>query len=117
MKIRDIEVDFDFLDADDVRKFENEAKRVEEECEKKDIETLSYSEAIRRECKIIENFFDNVFGEGISKKIFKGKMNLIEHINTFQDIVNEKVKKQEELRKTLNRYLPNREQRRNKGKK
>lgn len=117
MKIKDIEVDFDFLDADDVQKFENEAKRVEEECEKKEIETLSYSEAIRRECNTIENFFDNVFGEGISEKIFKGKMNLIEHINAFQDIVNEKVKKQEELKNTLNRYLPNREQRRNKRKK
>ena len=28
MKIRNIEVDFDFLDADDVERFENEARRL-----------------------------------------------------------------------------------------
>ena len=35
MKIRGIEVDFDFLDADDVERFEKEAKKVQEECEKR----------------------------------------------------------------------------------
>ena len=31
MKIKNIEVNFDFLDADDMEKFENEAKKVIEE--------------------------------------------------------------------------------------
>ncbi len=121
MKILDTEIDFDLLDADNIEKFENAAKKVKEKCEKKNIETLSYSETIRKECEIINTFFDEVFGKGTAQKIFKGKMSLTEHINAFQDIVNEKIRKQEEVRNTLNRYLPNRQQsrqqKRNKRKK
>ena len=112
MKIRDIEVEFDFLDADDVERFENEAKRVAEECNEKNKKEMSYSEAIREECNIIEKFFDKVFGKGISEKLFKGKKNLNEHIKAFEDIVNQKNEQQRGLQNTLNRYQPNREQRR-----
>lgn len=116
MKIKDIEIDFDFLDADNVEKFEKEAIKVIEESQKKEIVELSYSETIRRECKVVENFIDNVFGEGISQKIFKGKTNLTEHIQVFQIIIDEKNRKQQDLQNLLNRYSPNRERRR-KGKK
>lgn len=112
MKIRDIEVDFDFLDADDVERFEKEAKRVIEESSKKEKIEMSYSEAIREECRIIKEFFDNVFGNGISEKIFKGKNNLADHIKAFEDIVKEKNQQQIGLQNTLDRYQPNREQRR-----
>ena len=112
MKIRDIEVDFDFLDADDVEKFENECKKVLEESENIKKEEMSLSDGIRKECTIINDFFDNVFGEGISNKIFNGKMNLSEHIKAFDDIVKEKVKQQNDLNNTFERYQPNREQRR-----
>lgn len=112
MKIRNIEVDFDFFDADDMEKLEKEAKIVQDKCRKKEKEEISVSEAIREECKIIDNFFDNVFGEGISLKIFNGKSNLAEHIKAFEDIVKEKIEKQKDLQNTFNRYQPNREQRR-----
>ena len=112
MKIRNIDVDFDFLDADDVERFENEAKRVIEECKLKDKEEMSYAEVIREECNIIDNFFNNVFGEGTSEKIFKGKKNLNDHIKAFQDIVNQKNEQQRDLQNTFERYQPNREQKR-----
>ena len=102
MKIRDVEVEFDFLDADDMERFEKEAQRVKDESETKS----------KEECMIINKFFDNVFGKGISEKLFKGKMNLGEHIKAFEDIVKEKIEQQTELQNTLNRYQPNREQRR-----
>lgn len=112
MKIRDIEVDFDFLDADDVERFENEAKRVVEECKKTAQKTMSHSEAIRVECDIVETFFDNVFGKGISEELFNGRKNLSDHIKAFEDIVKTKNEKQKDLQSTLDRYQPNREQRR-----
>ena len=112
MKIRDIEVDFDFLDADDVERFEKEAKRVKEECEIKNKQEMSYSEVIREECNIIDRFFNNVFGDGIAEKLFKGKKNLNEHIKAFEEIIKEKVEQQKGLQNTLDRYQPNREQRR-----
>ena len=73
---------------------------------------MSYSEVIREECNIIERFFDNVFGKGISEKIFNNKKNLNEHIKAFEDIVNEKIQQQKGLQNTIERYQPNREQRR-----
>lgn len=112
MRIRNIEFDFDLLDADDIEKFEKEAQKVAEKCKNKEKKEMSYSEIIREECSIINEFFDNVFGDGASEKIFKGKQNLGEHIKAFEDIVNEKMAQQRELNNTFERYQPNREQRR-----
>lgn len=113
MKIRDVEVEFDFLDADDIERFENEARKVVERCKNKEIEQMSHSEAIREECNIIEDFFNGVFGDDIANKIFKGKKNLTEHIKAFEDIVNTKNEKQRDLQNVFDRYQPNREERRN----
>ena len=112
MKIKNIEIDFDFLDADDVANFENELKKVVQKSNENKSERLEYSEALRKECETVEEFFDNMFGEGTSKEIFKGKMNLKEHIEAFQEIVNEKNRKQAELQSLYNKYAPNRQQRR-----
>lgn len=112
MKIRDIEVEFDFLDADDVEKFEREAKKVQETCKEKQKIEMPTSQAIREECKVINEFFDNVFGEGISIKLFNGKNNLMEHVKAFEDIVQEKLKNERDLSTLYERYQPNREQRR-----
>lgn len=112
MKIRGIEVDFNFLDADNAERFEKEAEKVVKECEIKEKQQMSYSQTIREECMIIDNFFDNVFGTGISKKMFNGKYNLEEHLKAFEDIVKEKLEQQKGLQSTFDRYQPNREQRR-----
>lgn len=112
MKIRGIEVNFNFLDADDAERFEKEAEKVVKECEIKGKQQMSYSQTIREECMVIDNFFDNVFGTGISKKMFNGKYNLEEHLKAFEDIVKEKLEQQKGLQSTFDRYQPNREQRR-----
>jgi len=117
IKIRNVEIEFDLLDANDMEKFETECQKVLEESNKKNTQELSMSETIRRECEIVETFFDNVFGSGISKKIFKGKMNLNEHIKAFSDIIEEKIKAQNDLNNTLSKYLPNRNERRKSYKK
>ena len=112
MKIKNIEIDFNFLDADNVEKFESEAKKVVEKTQNNKSKEMQYSEAIRFECNIVEEFIDNVFGTGISEKLFEGKKDLLEHIQIFQEIVDEKNKKQAELQSIYNRYAPNREHRR-----
>ena len=118
MKLRNIEVNFSFTDADCIERLENAAKKVKEKSELKDKEEKSLSEAIREECKIIDEFFDEVFGEGISEKIFKNKKDLQEHIELFTDIINAKIettKATQNLYDTLEnraKYMPNRETRR-----
>lgn len=118
MRIKDIEVDFSFTDADDIERFENEAKKVEEIANNYKKREMSVSEIIREECNIIENFFDNVFEKGISQKLFKGKKDIAEHIKLFEDIVKAKVEATKDIQnvydniENVDRYKPNRETRR-----
>ena len=106
MKIKDIEVNFDFLDADDIEKLENATKKVVEKTEEYKNKQLSMSEDIRVECGIINEFLDEVFGEGTSEKLFNGKNNLKEHINVFEDIMNEKIKYTNDIQSMYERYQP-----------
>ena len=112
MKIRDIEVDFDFYDADDVEKFENEAQKVLDRCDEEAQKNYSASESIKIQCKIVEDFFNAVFGEGISDKIFKKKNNLKEHLIIYEEVIKERRLEDNEMRNVFGRYQPNREQRR-----
>ena len=118
MKLGNIDVDFSFTDADDLERFENGAKKVKEISSNYEKQELSVAEAIRKECEIINNFFDEVFGDKISEKIFKGKNDLKEHMELFVDIVNEKVRQTQAYQNMYNnieynsKYMPNREQRR-----
>lgn len=118
MKLKNIEVNFSFTDADDLERFEKSAKKVKEESSKYNKQYWNVSEAIKKECEIIDNFFDEVFGEGISEKLFNNKKDLKEHIALFADIVNEKVEQTKSFQDLYNnlenkgRYLPNKETRR-----
>ena len=118
MKLKDIEVDFSFTDADCLERLENATKKVKEKAEEKQKEELSLSESIRQECAILDDFFDETFGEGTAKKIFKGKKDLQEHMELFTDIMNAKIettKATQNLYDTLEykaKYMPNRETRR-----
>lgn len=112
MKIRDVEVDFDFLDADDVERFEREARRVLEKCDEEAKKSYSASESIKAQCKIVEEFFDNVFGKGISDKIFVKRNNLKEHLTVFEEVIKESKAQDNDMRNRFGKYQPNREQRR-----
>ena len=118
MKIKDIEVDFSFTDADCIERLENAAKKVKEKTEASKKEEINLSEAIRRECNIIDEFLDETFGEGMAKKVFKGKKDLQEHMELFTDIINAKIemtKATQNLYDNLEykaKYMPNRETRR-----
>lgn len=113
MKIKNIEVDFDFLDANDVERLEKATQKLVDKTEEYKEKEISMSEEIRLECEIIENFLDEVFGNGISEKLFNGKQNLKEHVDVFQDIMNEKIKYNKDIEAMYQRYQPNRDTRRN----
>lgn len=123
MKLKDIEVDFSFTDADCLERLEKAAKKVKEKAEAGEKEKLSLSESIRKECKIINEFLDETFGEGIAEKVFKGKNDLQEHMELFEDVMNAKIemtKATQNLYDNLEykaKYMPNRETRRHNNKK
>lgn len=118
MKLKDIEVEFSFTDADDLERLENATKRVKEKAETEEKKELSLSEKIKKECNIIEEFIDEVFGKGLSLKIFKGKKDLQEHMELFTDIMNYKIDTTRNFQNLYDnleyksKYMPNRETRR-----
>jgi hypothetical protein len=105
MRIKNIEIEFDFLDADNVELFEKEAQKVVEKTQTERKE-MTYSQALRMECDIVEDFLDSVFGKGLSKDLFGGKKNLKEHIEIFQYVVDEKNKAQADMQKLYDKYAP-----------
>lgn len=113
MKLRNIEVNFSFTNADDIERLEEAIKKVKEKTEEYKGQEITLSEMIRKECKALDEFFDTVFGEGTSAKIFEGRMDLQEHSELFVEVANEKIKQTRSMQDFYNRYMPNREQRRN----
>ena len=114
MIINGVEFDnIDFTNADLVEAFdkgcEQVGKKVNELIEiKKD---LSPAEGIRQECKIVKDFFDYVFGEGTSEKLFKGKDSLNSCLKAYEDIIEIKNKQYEEYYRRIDLYSPERLQR------
>ena len=123
MKILDKEIKFDFFDAEQMEKYEKESEIAQRELNSIDINKMKMSEIINKTCSIIENCFDNVFGEGVSNKIFEGKKNFRLCVKAFKDLVKAKKEQtntidddikdfQKELQEIDLEYKPNRATRR-----
>jgi cytochrome c peroxidase len=110
MTINGVAFDVDFTDADVLEKIEKECKVVEEKANElaKEKENLSLAEGIRQECKIVKDFFDNVFGEGTSKEIFGDKDSLTKCINAYEDTLNSYQEQYQAYYDKVNKYSPDR---------
>ena len=123
MKILDKEIDFDFFDAEQMERYEKESEIAQKELNSIDINKMKQSEFINKTCETIEKCFDNVFGEGTSKKIFEEKRNFRLCVKAFKDLVKAKKEQvneidndikdfQKELQEINAEYKPNRATRR-----
>lgn len=103
----------DFTNADLLEKIDTEAMEVNKKAEKlkNERENLSLAEGIRQECKIVKEFFDNVFGEGTSKEVFKGNDSLTECLNAYEDVMNAYQEQYKVYNDRINKYSPDRLQR------
>lgn len=97
MKILDKEFEVDFFDADFMERYEKEAESAKKELNNINISTMKQSEAINTVCEIIERCFDNIWGQGTSKEIFKEKRNFRLCIKAFQDLKKGKKEQEKEL--------------------
>ena len=111
MTINGVKFDIDFTDADTLDLIDNESKKVYGKAEKLREENLSPAEGIRQECKIVKDFFDNVFGEGTSEEIFKGKDSLTQCLNAYEDLMNAYQEQYKSYYDRINQYSPDRLQR------
>lgn len=99
MKILEKEVDFDFFDGEQMEKYEKESEIAQKEISTMmaNIKTMKQSELINKTCEIIEKCFDNIFGDGSSKEIFKGKRNFKLCLKAFKDLVKARKEQEDEL--------------------
>lgn len=115
----------DILDADFSEKVEIEMEKVVEESKRSDSRFkqggIKRSQYLKQQCKIIFDFFDNIWGKGTHEKIFEERLNLKECVHAFERFVNaykeENEKEAKEMQELTAKYSPNRVQRRNKNNK
>ena len=104
--------DFDFLDADEMERAEAVIAKVQQRNTVDAYKGMSQSQMIRKQCGIISDFFDELFGEGSSARIFKGKCNLVQSLGAFEAFINAKEDSIKEVSALRDKYDPNRAQRR-----
>lgn len=97
MKILEKEVEFDFFDADEMEKWDKYTEEMKNTVNKLDIKNMKQSEFIRKFSTAIEKCFDNIFGEGISKEIFKEKQNFKLCVKAYKDLVQARKEQDREL--------------------
>ena len=118
IKIRNVELEFDFNDADDMERLENAIEKTQNELNELKSEGKKVSETIRETCKCIFDCFNYIFGENTDKEIFGDKTNLNICIEAFKDLIEAKVKQDNEFSEEISsiekKYSPNRATRRNK---
>ena len=113
-----IEFEVDLQDADFAEKYEKAFERMGQD-EKKVQKAGTNSELIRGYCSLFHNLFDDIYGEGTSKRLFEGKVNAgmcdvaySSFIEACKRCNDEAVQRRGQL---ISRYEPqqNRQQRRN----
>lgn len=112
MKILNKEIDFDFFDAKQMEIYEKESEIASKKLSEiiSNVKNLKQSEMINKTFDVIENCFNNIFGEDISKEIFEGKRNLKLCFKAFKDLVAARKEQEDEINKEaeeLNKELKN----------
>lgn len=113
MNVLGVELELDFYDADQLEIYERENKKVADTInEPTQYDGKSTADAIRIQCRILDNFFDKVFGAGTAQRIFKGKNNIKDHMEAFGIVANAAMEANAEFDAMADKYSPNRAERR-----
>lgn len=113
MNILGVELEFDFMDADQLETYERENQRVAERIkEPTQYQGKSTADSLRIQCRIVDDFFDSLFGPGTAQKLFKGKANIRDHMEAFGIMAQGAVNARKELDEIEDKYTPNRAERR-----
>lgn len=111
MKINGVELaDIDVFDADTAEKYEKVLDNVVKES--KNFEGLKTSAVIRKQCGLVFDVFNSLFGEGTDKKVFGDRVNLKTCLKAFEELVEQVNEQKKEVEEMTAKYSPNRAQRR-----
>lgn len=123
--INGVELELDLMDADVVEKFDNLNAEIAAEIKNPEhYEGLSNADCMRVQCRMVDSYFDRLFGEGTAGRIFPKRNNLGDRMEAFGQTVSMAREQSSIVDSMTEKYtgkrVQNREQRRaeqkNKGK-
>lgn len=113
LNINGVTLELDLFDADVLESYQNLNQKVVAKVQDKTrYDGMSTPDAFREQCKIIDEFFDEMFGIGTSQKLFGGKANIMKHMEAFAVVSKEAETANIQMDALKNKYAPNRVQRR-----
>lgn len=104
MKILDREIEYDFLDIENMKRYEKALDIYVEQIEEMKKFQGKDSEGAERICKIIYSFFDELIGQGTAIQILGEKPNYVKCLKAMKQIIEEKLKSEKEVNDILGKY-------------
>lgn len=113
MKINDVEIKFDVMDAVQLERYEVALREVKTA---KQAAGLTASQRIKEQCSIVKYFFDKACGPQTAERLFGDSYNYRTHYEAFESFINqigeETKKEQQAMDDRVAKYTLNRAQRR-----
>lgn len=103
MMIRGISLAYDPFDADTLELVEREMKTFTQ-LRNQNFQNQTEADAIRFLCRKVFAFFDAVFGVGTAHQLFQGKHSLTACLEAFEEFVQQKNSKEQEISKRFQKY-------------
>ncbi len=101
--INGVELEFDILDANMAERYEKALARMTEKAKENNIGTSS--EMIRWQCNTMDAFFEEVYGEGTSIKLFGGSISLRDRISAFEILLKSAKEQSDQLQSIFKNIL------------
>lgn len=101
MKILNVEVEFNFYNAEQAEKFEKYSEIATQELKSINSNKMKQSVFIKTVCEIVERCFDNIFGEEMSIKIFNNKKDFHLCIRAFKDLIKARLEQENIVAKEI----------------
>lgn len=87
VKIKGLEFDVSFTDADTVERYEEAAYEMKEAvADRNRFKGMSTAEAMREQCRVMENYIDKTLDTNASDLLFGGRMDLLEHMEVCEEL-------------------------------
>lgn len=111
--INGVELELNLLDADVIEKYENLNDEIMKKIQDpKAYEGKSTAEGMRYQCRCVERFFDALFGEGTSERVFPKNNDLGNRLEAFGETAKLAKSAGTELNTIIDKYAPGRVQNR-----
>ena len=113
IEISGVELELNLLDADVVEEYERLTKKIVARIQdKKAYEGKSNAEAMRYQCRCVDEFFDGLFGPGTSEELFPKKGDLAVRMDGFGKAMGAMEDSRNTVKEIVGKYTPDRAQNR-----